>query len=71
MTHLFATRVEKYIERLTAKTKPKTIIVCMIYYLDEAVTNSWAGPALAALGYNKNPEKLQLVIRTIFTEGIS
>ena len=71
MTHLFATRVEKYIERLTAKKKPKMIIVCMIYYLDESVTPSWAGPALAALGYNKDPEKLQLVIRKIFTEAIS
>lgn len=71
MTHLFGTRVQKYIERLTAKTKPKQVIVCMIYYLDETVTPSWAGPALAALGYNNDPDKLQLLVRKIFTEATS
>lgn len=70
MAHLFGTRVEKYIERLTAKNKPKKILVCMIYYLDERTTpGSWAGPALSVLGYNDNPEKLQLVIRKLFTEA--
>lgn len=71
MAHLFGTRVEKYIERLTAKTKPRKILVCMIYYLDETATSSWAGPALAALGYNKNPEKVQLVLRKFFSEATS
>jgi hypothetical protein len=71
MAHLFGTRVEKYIERLTIKNKPKKILVCMIYYLDETTTPSWAGPALSALGYNNNPEKLQLIIRKLFTEATS
>jgi hypothetical protein len=41
----------------------------MIYYPDENTAPSWAGPGLAALGYNKNPEKLQLMIRRAFVEG--
>jgi hypothetical protein len=51
--------VQKYIEKLTTKTKPKKILVCMYYYLDEAPTSSWAGLALECLGYNRTPEKLQ------------
>jgi hypothetical protein len=33
--HLFGTRVQSYLERLTSKTRPKIIVVCMIYYPDE------------------------------------
>jgi len=43
----------------------------MIYYPDENNTPSWANPALSALGYNSNPEKLQMLIRKVFEEAIS
>jgi hypothetical protein len=69
--HIYIYRVQKYLERLTAKTKPKKILVCMIYYPDETDTASWAGPALGLLGYNHNPAKLQLLIRRAFTEATS
>lgn len=69
--HLFCTRVQKYVEALTSKTKPKKVLVCMIYYPDESNTPSWANTALTALGYNSNPEKLQMLIRKIFEEAIS
>ena len=69
--HMFGTRVESYIKKLTRKTKPELILVCMIYYPDEAmVPSSWANPALSALGYNNNPKKLQLIIRKVFEEAI-
>jgi hypothetical protein len=71
MMHLFGTRVEKDITQLTMKTKPKMILVCMIYYPDEAPTPSWASPALGILGYNTNPMKLQTLIRRAFIEGTS
>jgi hypothetical protein len=64
-------RVEKYIEKLTSKTRPKKILVCMIYYLDENPTPSWAGAALGALGYNSNPHRIQLLIRKIFEAATS
>jgi hypothetical protein len=43
----------------------------MIYYPDEAQVPSWAGPALGALGYNSNPQKLQMLIRKAFDEATS
>lgn len=67
--HLFGVRVQKYIEALTSKTKPKKILVCMIYYPAEDPTPSWAGPALGALKYNSDPGKLQLLIRRAFEEA--
>lgn len=71
LRHLFGTRIEKYIEKITAKTIPKKILVCMIYYLDENKSPSWANVALGALGYNKKPGKVQAMIRKIFLEGVS
>lgn len=62
----FHRRVQKYVCQLVAKRKPKKILVCMIYYLDEVAGGSWADHTLKALGYDANPGKLQLIIRTIF-----
>mmetsp|Transcript_17441 Transcript_17441/g.40540 ORF Transcript_17441/g.40540 Transcript_17441/m.40540 type:complete len:154 (-) Transcript_17441:1158-1619(-) len=68
--HLFQTRMEHYLRSLTSKTRPKKILVCMIYYPDEnSSIPSWAGGPLAALGYNSNPEKLQTLIRKTFQEA--
>jgi len=68
---LFKTRVEDYIQSITAKTKPKLVVVCMIYYLDEIAGGSWADGTLRRLGYDKDPTKLQLLIRKIFAEATS
>ena len=61
--------MQKYIEALTSKTKPKKILVCLIYYPDENNAPSWANAALGALGYNRNPAKIQLLLRKIFEEA--
>lgn len=71
VNHLFGTRIQHYIEGLTQKTKPKRVLVCMIYYLDETPSASWAGPALKALGYDDDPERLQYLIRKMYVEAIS
>lgn len=68
---MFSNRTKEYIEKLITKTKPKRIIVCTIYYPAEATTGSWADKTLGLLGYNKNPEKLQLVIRKIYEHATS
>lgn len=70
LKHLFGVRVQKYIERLTEKTLPSKVLVCMIYYPDEAAVPSWAGGTLGALGYNDNPARLQLIIRKVFEEAV-
>lgn len=64
--HLFRSRVASIIDRITAKIRPKTIFVCMIYFLDEKPTKGWAETALNAMQYNTNPAKLQLIIRKLF-----
>ena len=69
--HLFKARMEGYIQSITATTKPKLVVVCMIYYLDEIAGGSWADGTLRRLGYDKDPSKLQLLIRKIFAEATS
>ena len=66
LSTFFKTRIEAYVKNLTAIHRPKKILVCMIYYPDENADGSWADATLAALGYDVNPRKLQLVIRRIF-----
>jgi hypothetical protein len=46
---LFKNRVEAYVRRMVSKSKPKKLIICMIYYLDEKGGGSWADGALSAL----------------------
>ena len=67
MRHLFGVRVRKYVEKLVSKTKPSKILVCMIYYPDESrsAMGSWADPALGAMGYDRDPSKLQALIRKV------
>lgn len=64
--HLFKSRIETYIKNLTSIHRPKKVLVCMIYYPDEHADGSWADPVLSFLNYDKDPRKLQLVIRKIF-----
>jgi hypothetical protein len=66
--HLFGAKVQDYITRLTAITKPRAIIVCMIYFPLEAQfkQQSWASHQLRALGYNSFPGQLQAAIRAMF-----
>lgn len=63
--HLFKVRVADYVRRLVSRTKPKRVIICMIYYPCEEV-GGWADSTLSALGYNTNPSHLQAIIRAIF-----
>eukprot|EP00938_MAST-03A_sp_MAST-3A-sp1_P004677 g4677.t1 len=69
--HLFRIRIQNYLRRLTAKTKPRAILINMIYYPDEKSTGSWADRTLNILGYNSNPGKLQLLIRKMFQVATS
>lgn len=69
---LFGKQVQKYIEGLMKDTKPKVVIVCMIYYPLEAshsFEKSWADQQLKALKYDTQPEKLQAAIRTMYEQA--
>mmetsp|Transcript_8262 Transcript_8262/g.10747 ORF Transcript_8262/g.10747 Transcript_8262/m.10747 type:complete len:300 (+) Transcript_8262:148-1047(+) len=63
---LFSKKIENILSQVVSKTRPQKILVCMIYFLDEANTPSWANFVLDKIGYNKNPAKLQLAIKTIY-----
>jgi len=64
---LFRTQIEAIVCRMVAGArKPKLVLVCMIYYLDERPGNSWADRVLARLGYDDDPAKLQYIIATLF-----
>ncbi|KAJ8118553.1 hypothetical protein OPT61_g489 [Boeremia exigua] len=69
--HMFRSNVQNYVDRMTAKTRPRAIIICMIYYPLEAGLGqrSWADTQLRALGYNLWPGQLQTAIRTLFRIG--
>jgi hypothetical protein len=66
--HLFGNKIEDYVTRMTATTKPRAVIVCMIYFPLEAQfgQQSWADVQLKALGYNTFPGQLQTAIRAMY-----
>ncbi|KAF2736122.1 hypothetical protein EJ04DRAFT_511252 [Polyplosphaeria fusca] len=67
--HLFGTKIEDYVTRTCAKTKPKAVIICMIYFPLEAgagYQQSWAEWQLKVLGYNSWPRQLQAAIRSMY-----
>ncbi|KAF2451647.1 hypothetical protein P171DRAFT_426137 [Karstenula rhodostoma CBS 690.94] len=69
--HFFGTKIENYVKRLCSKTKPRAVIVCMIYYPLEAHygQRGWGDKALKFLGYGRDPGKLQAAIRMMFEMG--
>lgn len=69
--HLFRDQVRDFVTTLLGPVKPKKVVICMIYYPDEAMTSSWADRTLGALGYNSDPRRLQAAIRQIFIHGTS
>jgi hypothetical protein len=38
----------------------------MVYYLDETPVPSWAGASLKAMGYDRDPARLQGFIKKVF-----
>lgn len=65
--NMFGTKVQTYVERVTARTKPRAVIICMIYFPLESGLGqkSWADTQLMALGYNTWPRQLQTAISTL------
>jgi hypothetical protein len=67
-TRMFSDDISRYISRLTFLNRPQKILVCMIYFPDEnSRVASWANTVLSMLGYNSHPEKLQFLVKKIFT----
>ena len=65
---MFGTKVQDYVDRMTSKTRPRAVIICMIYYPLESGLGqqSWADTQLKALGYNTWHGQLQTVISHLY-----
>ena len=63
---LFRDQTKSFVQRLIAHRKPRLVVVCMLYYLDKLPGGSWADYTLQKLGYDTDPEKLQLVMRQVY-----
>lgn len=67
---LFCDATQAYVKRLVSKTKPKKIVVAMIYFPDEnSAVESWSGRVLKLLDYDRHPEKLQAFISAAYECG--
>ncbi|CAI6274213.1 unnamed protein product [Periconia digitata] len=68
---IFKEKTEDYIKRLVSVTKPRAVIVCMIYFPLESKygQESWADISLRLLGYDRWPGQLQSAIRQMFELG--
>lgn len=64
--HLFKTELELYVLQLIGNFDVRRVIVCAIYYPDETPTPSWANTVLSIIGYDRNPAKIQAIIKQIF-----
>lgn len=72
--NMFGTKVQAYVEKMTAVTKPAKVIVCMIYYpleTDQSTTKGWADKQLTLLGYDRWPGQLQAGIRAMYRQATS
>mmetsp|Transcript_23499 Transcript_23499/g.59475 ORF Transcript_23499/g.59475 Transcript_23499/m.59475 type:complete len:401 (+) Transcript_23499:109-1311(+) len=70
--NLFGQKTQDFILKVLdgRETRPRLIVVCMLYFLDEnAEAPSWASGTLSMLRYNVNPAILQNFIRYVFEEG--
>ena len=65
--HLFGAQVQAYVESLCGAHRPRTVLLCMIYFPHEK-RGGWPDAVLDALGYNspKGIARLQAVIRRLF-----
>jgi len=68
---MFRDQLRRYIELLLERTKPRKVLVCMIYYPDVSGEGSWADFALSALSYNSDPRRLQAAIASVFEHAVS
>lgn len=72
LRRLFKDGLQRYIEQLICKQRPRLVVICMLYYPDQnPKAQSWANVVLRMLQYNSKPHKLQRAIRTVFEKAVS
>jgi len=68
---IFKDQMTAYAEYLVGKVRPRAILMCMLYYLDEK-GEAWpaAEQVLQLLGYNANPAPVQNLIKQLYEQGV-
>ena len=69
-THTFCNRIKSFVEKLCEAQKPRVVLLCWLYFLDETPGGSWCDGVLHTLGYDSDPGKVQEIIRHTFEEGV-
>eukprot|EP00536_Pseudo-nitzschia_multiseries_P009308 jgi/Psemu1/200327/e_gw1.256.2.1 len=72
LLNLFHDKVERILESMLLIIRgerdqlPKLVVVCALYYPDEAsAAGGWADPVLEQLGYNTDPSGVQRMLRSL------
>ena len=68
---LFRDDLRRYVEHVLGGCPVAAVAVCCIYYPCLEGQGSWADGALALLRYDRDPGRLQLIVREIFRRAIS
>lgn len=68
---LFRDQIRGILQSVCSASRPKAILVCMIYFPDITGRGGWADRLLGILGYDSNPDRLQSLIRTAFLQATS
>lgn len=63
---LFVDAMRHYVQRLVRNCKPRLVLLCGLYFPDEASVPSWAGFTLRVLLYGLWPGRVQNVMRRVF-----
>ncbi|CAN8064856.1 unnamed protein product [Agarophyton chilense] len=71
LVSLFGYAVQKYITRMLSGRRPRLVVICGLYFPDEALVPSWASFILRALRYNSHPEGLQRLIESVYEAAAS
>ena len=67
---LFKDNVVQYLRKLTERTQPACVCVCMVYFpCTNADSSSWSERLLSQSGYNSQPKRLQSLIRLMYEEA--
>ena len=68
---LFRDDLRRYVEHVLDGCPVAAVAICCIYYPCLEGQGSWADGALALLRYDRDPGRLQLIVREIFRQALS
>ena len=68
LARLFVDDMTAYVQMLVREGKPRLVVLCGLYFPDEAPQQSWASFTLGVLLYGTRPQRMQEVMRAVFEQ---